>query len=128
MASSNPAPEVVRIEVMDLDAGEVAVVAQLDQQPPTEWVEGLCRIVDSTPGMEEVAVRLDGYWLFFVGFGAGSGSAIHHRVAQLIASARDLGRGPRPAKKPRAASKKETPTPIADQRYTEGAAIHALQV
>lgn len=61
MASSNPAPEVVRIEVMDLDAGEVAVIAQLAQQPPTEWVEDLRRIVDSTPGMEEVAVRLDGY-------------------------------------------------------------------
>ncbi|WP_342589229.1 DUF3800 domain-containing protein [Stenotrophomonas sp. SAM-B] len=40
-----------------------------------------------------VAVRLDGHWLFFVGFGAGTGSAIQDRVAQLIASARHPSRG-----------------------------------
>lgn len=128
MVTSIPAPEVVRIEVMDLDAGEVAAIAQLDQQRPAEWVEGLCHTVDSTPGMEEVEVRLGRYWLFFVGFGAGSNSAIHHRVAQLISSARDSGRGSRPAMKPRAASNKETPTHIADQRFTEVAATHALQL
>ncbi len=127
MATTTPVPVVVRIEVMDLDAGEVAVVAQLDQEPSKVWVDRLRQVVDSTPGMEEVVVRPDGYWLFFVGFGSALGSAIHNRVAQLIGQAGVSGRNP-PASKPRAGRRNSSPIRNVSQPFQPGSQAHAAQL
>lgn len=127
MATAALAPEVLRIEVMDLDAGEVAVVAQLDREPSSEWVDHLRDIVDSTPGMEEVAVRLDGYWLFFVGFGSAYGSATHNRVARLVASTKETT-PTRAPKKPKASKAARAAACADEQTRSSAPLMPALQI
>lgn len=127
MATTTAFPEILRIEVMDLDAGEVAVVAQLDRMPSKVWVDRLRQGVGSTPGLEEVVVRPDGYWLFFVGFGSALGPAMHNRVAQLIAQASVSGRNS-PTSKTRAGSRNTSPTKNVNQPFPSGSQAHAAQL
>lgn len=128
MATVNCLPEVLRIEVMDLDAGDVAVVAQLDQEPSNEWMGHLRRIIASTPEMEEVVVRQDRYWLFFVGFGLATGLATHNRVARLIASTKEARQSPQTANVSRAALKKELSKQRRDRRDSTISSAQAIQI
>jgi len=78
-------PKVLRLEVMQLDFGEAAVVVELASEPPKRWLEALKREMANTEGLESASAKFDGCFVYVLGLEPGIGGAVR-QVSRLLAA------------------------------------------
>jgi len=78
-------PRILRVEVMPLDCGEIAVVVELASAPGRAWEKALKRVLSETEGLESAQSRCDGRFVYIIGIEPG-GRGTLHRVNQVLAA------------------------------------------
>lgn len=81
-------PRILRVEVMQLDCGETAVVVELASAPGRAWEKTLKRVLVEAEGLESAQSRCDGRFVYIIGIEPG-GRGTLHRVNQVLAAAHE---------------------------------------
>lgn len=82
--TSFKAPQVLRIETMSLDLGEMAVVIELDAAPPRAWAHALDKALLQGEGLEDASARFDGRFVYIIGLEPELRGAVQ-RVSRVLA-------------------------------------------
>lgn len=80
-----PLPQVLRIETMSLDLGELAVVVELERAPPRGWVTALDKALAHAEGLEDASARFDGRFVYIIGLEPGLRGTVQ-RVSRVLAA------------------------------------------
>lgn len=91
-AQRSACPHPLRLEAMELDNGETAVVAEMDVAPRATWVGALKRALAHAEGMEEISLQVEGHRIYFLGAFPGRGNAAHH-IARALCQANERSPG-----------------------------------